>query len=105
LGEFVKRFRKLFFKIYCELLGQVSASYSAVRSAYHFTQSAYFLYFLKVGRPWISWPSPPDMIIIPHPPLDCNRQNTQNREILHINVCAVCQLTFCVAGCIMEIRP
>ena len=67
---------------------------------------------LPIRLPFCSWClsvsdgvlSPPDMIIIPYLLPDFNSQNTQNREILLINVCALCQLTFCAAGCIIEIR-
>ena len=49
--------------------------------------------------------SPPDINYYSRFYADYNRQNTQNREILRSNVCALCQLTNWLAGCIMEIRP
>ena len=54
---------------------------------------------------WRLAPLPWDNYSIAQGHMDCNRQSAQNRENLHINVCALCQLTFCAAGCIMEIRP
>ena len=44
--------------------------------------------------------------IIPHPPLDCNRQNAQNRDFYFLDICATFRLTNCWRCVIMEIpRP
>ena len=60
----VKRERKIFITIYCKLLGDRMACSKDARLTDNMIKF-YFLYFLRVLDLLISWPFPPDMIIIP----------------------------------------
>ena len=48
-------------------------------------------------------PYPLDTNSIPHLPLDCNRQNTQNWDFYFLDICATFLLTNCWRCVIMEI--
>ena len=121
LGRFVKRFLKFLSKdffysvrpsplVSCGLLLTSLTLYHNLgdlsRGFLHFFSRTGFepAIFPHSGREFpISLPLPLTLQIIAHLPIECNRQNTQNRDFYFPKLCATFRLTNCWRCVIMEI--